>query len=38
MAEAKASVLVIEAEKTIIFDRREMIAAANEKAISIVCR
>jgi len=35
---AKASVLAIESGKTLIFDKEEMIAFADKKGISIVCR
>jgi len=36
MSEVKASVLVVEAEKTLLFDRKEMIHLADEKGIAIV--
>jgi len=38
MAEVKAAALVIEAARTLIFDRAEMIAAANQAGVSIVAR
>jgi DUF1009 family protein len=38
MGEVKASVLAIEAGKTLMFDREEMIACANSKGMSIVSR
>ncbi|MDL1970610.1 MAG: UDP-2,3-diacylglucosamine diphosphatase LpxI [Candidatus Desulfofervidaceae bacterium] len=36
MAEVKANVLAIEAERTLIFDKEEMLATANEVGISVV--
>lgn len=38
MSQAKASVLALEAGKTLIFDREEMIAGADKMGISIICR
>jgi DUF1009 family protein len=38
MAEVKASVLAVEAGKTLMFDKDEMIAHADKNGISIVCR
>lgn len=38
MAEVKASVLVLEADRTLLFDREEMIAAADRAGIAIVVR
>jgi len=38
MSQVKASVLAVEAGKTLIFDRNEMIAQAEELGISIICR
>lgn len=38
MSQVKASVLTIEAGKTLIFDREKMIAKAEETGISIICR
>lgn len=38
MSEVKASVLAIEAGKTLIFDKEEMISLANNKGISIIAR
>lgn len=37
MSQVKASVLAIEAGKTLMFDRAEMISYANTSGISIVC-
>lgn len=37
MAEVKASVLAVEAEKTLLFDKSDMIAFANRHGIAIVC-
>ncbi len=37
MAEVKASVLAVEAEKTLLFDRHRMIEFADKAGISIVC-
>lgn len=37
MADVKASVLAVEAGKTLLFDREEMIEHANRAGISIVC-
>jgi DUF1009 family protein len=36
MAEVKASVLAVEAEKTIVFDREEMVRLADQKKIAIL--
>lgn len=38
MSEAGASVLAVEAGKTLIFDREEMITRADEMGICIICR
>ncbi len=38
MSQAKASVLAVEAGKTLIFDREQMVAGADEMGISIICR
>jgi len=38
MSQVRASVLVVEAGKTLIFDRDEMVAGADEMDISIICR
>ena len=38
MSQVKASVLAVEAGKTLIFNREEMIANADEMGISIICR
>ncbi len=38
MAEVKASVLAIEADRTLVFNREEMIAAADEAGIAVVAR
>ena len=38
MSQVKASSLAVEAGKTLIFDREEMIAKAEEMGISIICR
>jgi hypothetical protein len=38
MSQAKASVLAVEAGKTLIFDREQMVAGADENGISIICR
>jgi hypothetical protein len=38
MAQAKASVLAVEAGKTLIFDREKMVASAEKMGISIICR
>jgi UDP-2,3-diacylglucosamine hydrolase len=38
MADANASVLAVEAGKTLLFDKEEMIEAADKAGISIVCR
>ena len=38
MKEVGASVLVIESGRTLIFDREEMIEAANKERIAIICR
>jgi DUF1009 family protein len=38
LSEVKASVLAVEAGKTLMFDRKEMIAYADNHGISIVAR